>query len=114
MRFILFLILLLFVVSGASAQTSYDNQHWRQTVLSEISTEQIEDLYLGCSDCLSESRIKADSLFKRISLDTALAYLQSQSYTVKYYSFLRVMVLDESLAFELLKRSILDSTNLDI
>ncbi len=108
-------IMFLFVFGNkVSGQAFPDSESWRQQVLTEVSCDEIEDLMLGCSTCISKHRLKADSLFNRISLDTALVYLKSNSYTVKYYSFLRTLALDDSSAFIYLKKNISDSTKLDI
>jgi hypothetical protein len=97
--------------SFSFGQTSNPN---RDNMLTEISKNDIADLYLGCLTCISNNRFRADSFFNSLPLDTAILYSKHQSHTVKYYSFLRILVLNDSLAFEFLKENILDSSGITI
>ena len=103
------LLIILFLTSSFSksyAQFNYDSINWRQKILNEIKAEdQIIDHYL------KEGK-KVDSLFRHISINEAISYFEDSSYVIKYYSFIRIMELNDSTAFEYLKTYIKDSTEI--
>jgi hypothetical protein len=59
----------------------------------------------------SEIWRKADTLLGMLSLQKVLYYFSDSSYTLKYYSFLRVLLLNDEIAYKLLTSKISDSTH---
>ena len=103
------LFVILFLTSSffkSYAQFNYDSVNWKQKILNKIKTEDaINDYYL------KEGK-KADSLFRHIPINEAINYFEDSSYVIKYYSFIRIMELNDSTAFEYLKKYIKDSTEI--
>ena len=106
----LIIVLFLMLECPAFGQKQSSFETWKANTLAEISADGISTLHLGWADCVSKSRRKADSLFAMFSADTAWVYTKNNSYTIRYYAFLRLLTLDQSLAFACLKDNILDST----
>ena len=73
----------------------------------------IESESLGFN-AVMESEIwkRADSLFRNLSLTKTLTYFHDSSYAVKYYAFLKLLYLNENLAWSNLKSSISDTTKI--
>ncbi|MES2850000.1 MAG: hypothetical protein V4685_13155 [Bacteroidota bacterium] len=108
MKFIGYLLIFLSISFQAKSQgSSIDTLAWRQRIFNEIKDYGYIDRY--CYS-VSEERLKADSLFKKMPLNTVIAYADEKNHTIKYFAFLRLMELDDSLAFEYLKVNINDTT----
>lgn len=87
----------------------------KQRLLTEImKCDYIESYCLGDA-CNSYSVLykKADSLFALSTVDDALTYFSDTSYSLKYYSFLYLLDLNDTIAFELLKHNISDTRTID-
>jgi len=73
----------------------------------------VESESLGFN-AVMESQIwkRADSLFRNLSFTKTLAYFHDSSYAVKFYAFLKLLYLNDNLAFDYLKSTIDDTTRL--
>lgn len=91
-------------------QSMVDTTEWRQRIFADIKDKDIEYYYLGSLAHISKTRQKADSLFKNAGIDITLKYINEKSYSVKYYAFIRLLELSDSLAFNYLTLNITDST----
>jgi hypothetical protein len=58
----------------------------------------------------SEIWRKADTLLGKLSLHKTLDYFHDSSHTLRYYSFLRLLLLDDEIAYKVLINNITDST----
>lgn len=105
-------LILFFLFASVNAHSYAQTEiTWQQDILNEVRAYNAADFYFsGCATCISKKRQRADSLFRTIPLDVAGAYMLDANYVVKYYAFLRVLELNDSIAFEYLENNITDTT----
>jgi len=99
-------------ISRGQNEIQLTNQELRLSDIIKASFR-IESHCLGLN-CMDTSILfsRADSLFKKLSLPKALYFYKDSSHNLKYYSFKRLLILNDSIAFKILKQTICDSTNI--
>ncbi|MBL7749525.1 MAG: hypothetical protein JNM19_18955 [Chitinophagaceae bacterium] len=114
MRYLLMSIGCCCLLHKANTQVVETSGKTKAVLVTEISLDDIEQLYLGCLTCISKPRKKADSLFATLPLDQVLLLTDHPSYTIRYYSFLRLLRLNDTMAFDFLEKNINDSVMVDV
>ena len=95
-----------------SQTINVDQKH--RLILEIKKCNYIESYCLGYA-CNSHSVLykKADSLLVLTTVADILDYFNDTSYSLKYYSFLYLLEIDDTIAFELIKRNISDTKTID-
>ena len=108
-------VLLFFVLcSNLCLSQTLDSTALRKArLINEIrQSDKIESYCLGFACTVSALCLKVDSLFEISSFNEVITYFDDTSYVLKYYAFEKIASQKDSLAFEKLVSSIVDSTPL--
>ncbi len=111
----LLLSIFIFLSPTLQAQNSWKLTPTKERLYKEIVSEfVIQDLgFFEDEDEEMRGWNKADSLFKDMPISIALKYCNDSSYSIKYYSFLKILGQNDSLAFIILSKYISDSTKIN-
>lgn len=110
--FLILFILLQFTISVIAQDDCILKQKQRQ-LYNEIKLfDQVESKYLGCYGTKSFIFKKVDSLRLSMPYEEFAMYFNDSSYSLKFYSFMAILANDDSLAFQLLKKFINDTTKI--
>ncbi|MBK7307656.1 MAG: hypothetical protein IPI88_11900 [Chitinophagaceae bacterium] len=114
MKFTSLILSFLFCANAVSSQNAINSITRNERLHNEISDHiVIESKGFGPWG-LETSLLwrKADTLFGKLQLSKAINYFYDSSYTIKYYTFLRILLLDDDVALRLLTSIITDSTKI--
>ncbi len=107
-----FLVLITIQLIGAIAngQTTFEAINTKARLATELKeAKEFEWPNPYCDSC-TKIRNKADSLFKNSTLEECLFYFVGTRYVLKTYSFLKILELNDSIAFKKFSESIKDTT----
>ena len=108
MKFAIVIASLLFVTNEVSSQKVNESRERLRKELSEYIVIDSKGFGPYSFETSSIWR-KADTLFGKLPLSNAVGYFHDSSHTLKYYSFLRILLLNDDTAFKLLSSVITDS-----
>jgi hypothetical protein len=108
----LFSILLFLVTSTTHAQRVWKFTADKERLYKEIADSFPTQEWGRFIDTEDDRWKKTDSFFRDMPLKIALNYYIDSFYSIKYYSFLKILGQNDTLAFKLLSRYISDSTKI--
>ena len=107
---ILIVLTIQFIVTITNGQISFDTVKMKERFVNELKKVKEHEWSNPFCDSCTKIKKKADSLFEISTLQECLQYFEDSAYVLKVYSFLKILELDDSIAFIKLSESIKDST----
>lgn len=101
-----------YLILSCFAVVSYSSQLFSQSLNEIRQLDEVHSCHLGPAGQKSADFHLADSLLSPLSADSLFALTTDSSYTLKYYAFIHLLGKNDSMAFEVVKFHVNDSTQI--